>query len=227
MDETKSRGHDRTRVWTAIIYPDSAPENWRDLLDEYHVEWAESPLHEFDTNPTGELKKAHWHIALAFDGPKSYEQVAAMLAPLNGPVPQKCHSLKGAVRYFAHLDNPEKHQYPVSEIVAHGGFDLAGALAPSISERYSFIDEMMDYCKSTGIVEFQELCEYARQNKRDTWFPLLCDSCALIMQYYLRSARYRAEAAARNRHELPALSDAKAGGLAPRAEPGDCPPTDN
>ena len=47
----------RTRSWTFLVYPESAPDNWRDYLDEEHLEWVESPLHEFDVNPTGEVKK--------------------------------------------------------------------------------------------------------------------------------------------------------------------------
>ena len=113
-------------------------------MDEHHIEWAESPLHEFDTNPTGELKKPHWHIVLSFTGPKSYEQVVSILEPLNCPIPQRCHALKGAVRYFAHLDNPDKFQYSIDQIVAHGGFDIAAALAPSSGERYDLIS-----CKRT------------------------------------------------------------------------------
>ena len=62
----------RTRTWTIVVYPDSAPENWRDLIDEQHIGWVESPLHEFDTNPTGELKKAHWHVLLCFGSVKAY-----------------------------------------------------------------------------------------------------------------------------------------------------------
>lgn len=54
----------RTRNWSVIVYPESAPENWRQILDESHIEWIESPLHEFDTNPTGEIKKPHYHILL-------------------------------------------------------------------------------------------------------------------------------------------------------------------
>ena len=134
MPKEKTRGHDRTRIWSAVVYPDSAPENWREVLDDLHIEWVESPLHEFDTNPTGEVKKAHWHIVMSFDGPKSFEQVCEILEPLHCPIPQKCHALRGAVRYMAHLDNPEKYQYPTSGIVPHGGFDLAAALAPSSSQ---------------------------------------------------------------------------------------------
>lgn len=193
MSAEKSRGHDRTRIWAAVVYPDSAPENWRDILDDYHIEWAESPLHEFDTNPTGEVKKAHWHIVLAFDGPKSFEQVSELLSPINCPIPQRCHSLKGAVRYFAHLDNPEKHQYSVSEIRAHGGFDVTAALAPSSSERYEIISEMIEFVKAAGVTEFQDLMDYAVEQHRDSWFPLLCDSCSFVMQQYIKSQRHRQE----------------------------------
>lgn len=187
----KTRGHDRTRVWTAVLYPESAPADWRERIDELHIEWAESPLHEFDTNPTGEVKKAHWHIVLAFDGPKSYDQVCEILAPLNGPIPQKCHSLKGAVRYFAHLDNPEKYQYPTSGIVGHGGFDVAEALAPSSAKRKDLIAEMLDWVKDNQIVELQDLMDYARENRYDDWFDLLVRDSTFVVNQYIKSQRHR------------------------------------
>ena len=146
----KTRGHDRTRVWTAVLYPESARADWREHLDELHIEWAESPLHEFDTNPTGEVKKAHWHIVLAFDGPKSYEQVCEILAPLNGPIPQKCHSLKGAIRYFAHLDNPEKYQYDAQSVVTN--FDVT---------RYiNAYDETQQIVKIVGFIRENPNCTF-------------------------------------------------------------------
>lgn len=191
MESEKTRGHDRTRVWAVVVYPDSAPDHWREILDDYHIEWAESPLHEFDTNQTGELKKPHWHIILAFDGPKSYDQVLEILSPLNCPIPQRCHSLKGAVRYFVHLDNPEKYQYSISDIVSHGGFDVLAALAPSASERYSIVSDMIFYVKEHGITEFQDLMDFAREERFDSWFPLLCDSCSFVMQQYIKSQRHR------------------------------------
>lgn len=193
MEVKKTRGHDRTRTWSAIVYPESAPENWRDYLDDQHIEWAESPLHDLDTNPTGELKKPHLHIVLCFEGPKSYEQVCDILAPLNCPVPQRCHALKGAVRYFAHLDNPEKFQYDPSAIVGHGGFDVVAALSPTSGQRYDLIAEMMDFIKAEKISEIQDLLDYARQNRRQDWFPLLCDNSAYVLALYLKSVRYRSE----------------------------------
>ena len=71
MAEKKARGSDRTRNWTVVVYPESAPDNWREYVDDLHIEWVESPLHEFDSNATGEVKKPHWHLLLMFGGVKS------------------------------------------------------------------------------------------------------------------------------------------------------------
>lgn len=189
MSDKKSRGSDRTRNWCIVVYPESAPENWRDYLDG--IEWIESPLHQWDTDPTGEVKKPHWHVLLMFGGVKSYEQVCEFIKPLNCPIPQRCHNAKAATRYMAHLDNPDKFQYSVSEIVPHGGVDLAEILRPSSSERYSIVKEMQAYVRETGITEFADLMDYAAAEHFDDWFPALCDSCAFVMSLYVKSARFK------------------------------------
>lgn len=182
----------RTRNWSCIVYPESAPDHWRDFLDDLHIEWVESPLHEFDVNPTGEVKKPHWHILLMFGGVKSYDQVIEAIKPLNCPAPQRCHNAKSMVRYFAHLDNPDKFQYNLSDIVAHGGVDIADLLKPSSAERYTIIRDMCDYCAAEGITEFYELMDYAMAERFDTWFPLLCDNSAYVVNQYIKSNRERA-----------------------------------
>lgn len=197
MSVPKSSSDERTRNWTAIVYPDSAPENWREILDDQHIQWAESPLHDLDTNADGELKKAHWHIVLAFEGKKSREQIISILAPLHCPSPQYCHSLTGATRYLVHMDNPEKAQYSVSGIVAHGGFDLAKALEPTSARRYELIKEMQAWCLDTGCIEFSDLLDHAADQHADDWFPLLCDSAAYVMQAYLRSRRFKSQSGTR------------------------------
>lgn len=192
MENEKSTGSgSRTRNWTFVLYPESAPEHWRDILDDLHIEWVESPLHEYDTNADGEVKKAHWHILLLFGGVKSYDQVLDILAPLNCPVPQRCHNAKAMVRYMAHLDNPDKYQYRMADIVAHGGIDLADLLRPSSSERYSIIRDMCEYVKVNGIIEFQDLMDFAMKERFDEWFPMLCDSSAYVVGQYIKSQRHR------------------------------------
>ena len=193
MGSEKTRGSDRTRNWMIVVYPDSAPKNWREYLDETHIEWVESPLHEWDVNPTGEVKKPHWHVLLMFGGVKSYEQVCDFIQPLNCPIPQRCHNAKAMVRYMAHLDNPEKFQYNVADIVSHGGVDIAELLRPSSSERYSLIREMTDYIKENQITEFCDYMFYAMSERYDDWFPLLCDSSAYVIGLVIKSQRHRSE----------------------------------
>lgn len=181
----------RTRNWTIILYPDSVPDNWRDILDDMHIEWIESPLHDKDINANGEIKKAHWHILLMFGGVKTYQQVKEITDKLNSPIPTRCHNVKSMVRYMAHLDNPDKVQYNVSDIKSHGGVDLAEMFRPSSSERYTLIGDMLSYIRKNNIIEFQDLMDYALANEFDTWFPLLCDNSAFVIGQYIKSQRHR------------------------------------
>ncbi len=181
----------RTRNWTIVIYPESAPENWREILDDTHIEWIESPLHNRDLNATGEVKKAHYHVLLLFGGVKSYEQVIEFIKPLNCPIPTRCHNARALVRYMAHLDNPDKAQYSISDIKSHGGVDIAELLKPSSSERYCIIKDMLEFIKENGIIEFQDLIDYSFSYHFDDWFPLLCDNSSFIIVNYIKSCRHR------------------------------------
>lgn len=193
MAGKKSSGNSesRTRNWTFVVYPESAPENWRNILDDLHIEWVESPLHDKDLNGDGQPKKPHIHVGVFFAGNKTYEQVKEITDSLNCPIPQRCHSARALVRYMAHLDNPEKAQYSPSDIKGHGGVDVADMLRPASSERYTLISEMIAYVKNNNVVEFQDLVDYAREHESDTWFPLLCDNSSFIVCQYIKSQRHR------------------------------------
>jgi len=181
----------RTRNWSFIIYPESAPANWREMLDDLHVEWVESPMHDSDTNATGEPKKSHFHILILFGGVKTFEQVCEFLKDFNSPIPQQCHNAKALVRYMAHLDNPEKYQYQLTDIKAHGGVEIADLLKPSASEKYTLISEIIRHLQDNRITEFQDLVDYALAERYNDWFPLLCDGSTIMLSAYIKSARHR------------------------------------
>ena len=186
----KDNSSTRCRNWSIIIYPESCPSNWIDILNGLHIEWVQSPLHDMDVNADGELKKPHWHILLMFGGVKSYEQIIALTEPLNCPIPQRVHNSKALVRYMLHIDNPEKHQYSQSELKPYGGVDLRELLRPTSSERYSIIKDMIAYIRDNSIVEFQDLMDYASSHEEE-WFILLCDNSAFVVNSYIKSARHR------------------------------------
>lgn len=186
---------ERTRNWTFVLYPHeievNTPAGWRDVLDELHIQWVESPLHDKDLSADNTPKKAHKHILLLFEGKKSYKQISEITASVNGTIPQECVSAKGLVRYMAHLDNPEKVQYLASEIIGHGGVDVAEYLKPTSSARYEHIKEMMTFVIDNNISEMQDLLMYAMTERFGDWFPLLCDNSSYVMDCLIRSIRHR------------------------------------
>lgn len=186
--KAKARTNKEARAWTAIVYPESAVDGWENILEGYHTPWAKSPLHDRDTNEDGTPKKPHWHILLAFEGKKSYEQVAAITASIGGTIPQICHNQKGMVRYFTHRDNAEKAQYKQSEIQAFGGFDVADMLKPSASESLQLQGEMIDFCIRYDVTEFQDLMSYARHEREDWALELGMHAFTVIQ--FIKSRRH-------------------------------------
>lgn len=183
----------RTRNWTFVVYPESAPSNWREIIDDLHVPWVESPLHDKDTNPDGVLKKEHWHVMIMFSGNKSYSQVKELTSKIKAPNPQKVSDAKGMIRYFVHMDNPEKYQYDKNKIIAHAGADIGNYLASTTLERYELIKEMIDFVNQNNIIELKDLIDYAVVERFDDWFPLLCDNSAYIVDSYIRSNRHKSD----------------------------------
>lgn len=181
------RAGTRFRNWTFLVYPESVSENWRDTLDQLCIKWCESPLHDKDLNENGEPKKPHVHILLTFNNVKTYEAVSKITESINGTIPQHVQSVQGMVRYFAHLDNPSKFQYNVSDIVAHCNFDLALALKANTSTRYALIRDMRNFIRENNIIHFSDLVDYAIENEYESWFPLLCDNSAFILKEYIKS----------------------------------------
>ncbi|MBA1397426.1 replication protein [Staphylococcus sciuri] len=191
MANKDSQGKARTRNWTFVIYPESVVSNWRDILDDEHIQWVESPVHDKDTNPEGEIKKAHIHILLMYDGVKSYNQILEITQKINASVPQKCGSAKGLVRYMIHMDNPEKYQYSRADIIGHGGVDILDMLKPTSGSRYEMFKEMTEFILDNDIREYEELWIYAMQNRYDDWFQLLADNGTFAINNFIKSRRHK------------------------------------
>ena len=52
----------KKRNWAFVLYPESAPENWKEQLQLTGLPCVISPIHDKDVNPDGTPKKAHHHI---------------------------------------------------------------------------------------------------------------------------------------------------------------------
>lgn len=180
----------RTRNFACVVYPDSAPENWLDILSDQFVPAFISPLHNEDVNPTGEKKKDHYHVLIMFDSVKTAEQARAVFEMIGGVGCEVVNSSRGYARYLCHLDNPEKHQYCVEDVRCLAGADYANVIS-LVTDKYKAIGEMIDFCQSQDIYSYALLLEYARIERFD-WFRVLCDSGTVVIKEYLKSRTWAA-----------------------------------
>jgi hypothetical protein len=189
MESQKSRDT-RTRNFATIVYPDSAPSDWQDILSRHCVPAFISPLHDKDVNPTGEPKKPHYHVVLMFEGKKSIPQVQDIFDTFNGQGCEIVKSLRGYARYLCHLDNPEKAQYEPADVRCIAS-DYLGTIGLAV-DKYVAVGEMQDFCEKYNIVSFYSLAKYARANRPD-WHRMLCDCCSVYMREYLKSRQWTNE----------------------------------
>ena len=153
----------RSNKWAFLIYQESAPENYLDVLEEMHIPFVLSPWHDKDINKeTGEFKKAHKHGVLFFESLKSYTQVSELLT-------EKLHtpshveivmSPKGMYDYFIHAENPDKTLYNMDEIESGCGFELEQFLITNNNDQ--FLSTVIDIIEEHNFTEFNNLVRYAR-----------------------------------------------------------------
>ena len=155
----------KKRNWTFVLYPESAPADWLEKLKLSGLMSAISPLHDKDVNPTGEKKKAHYHILLVYSGPTTYNAVAKFTASLNATIPQPLESLRGMYRYFTHKDNPEKYQYEDNEITTVNGFNIADLVELTKSEVNEIKMNILKLIREIGIVEYSDLVDFLTDNE--------------------------------------------------------------
>ena len=189
----------RTRNYSTVIYPESAPENWQQILADSHVMAIASPLHDKDVNPSGELKKPHRHITVMYDAPKTMEQARALFSTIGGVGCEAVQSIRGQARYDCHLDNPEKAQYDIKDVIEFNGADYQ-ALISLPSDRYGAIREMVAFIELNNIYSFSELFRWCAENN-ERWFRALCDNSAYIIKEYVSSRLYTHENNLRNKTE--------------------------
>lgn len=172
--------HIKKRNWAFVVYPESLPENWLDILKLKGLMTAISPLHDMDKNPTGEVKKAHYHIILSYGNPTTYNNVLVLTKELNGTIPIPLESVTGMYRYLTHKDNPEKHQYKEEDIILLNGFDPVTLL--SDTECFQLLKQCIILIKDNHIYQFEDLEFFLLSNDLSDMFNITIKYCYFIQQ---------------------------------------------
>lgn len=185
---SKSAGAGRTRNYATVVYPESAPDNWKEFLTEFFIPAFISPLHDRDINPGGEPKKPHFHVIIMFDSVKTVDQAKAVFDKIGGVGCEVIASIRGYARYLCHLDNPEKAQYDPEQVSCLCGSDYPGTCS-LVTDKYKVIEEMIDWCSENNCYSYVALMMYSKSERRD-WFRSLCDNSTIVMKEFLKSLKW-------------------------------------
>lgn len=189
----------KKRNWAFVVYPESAPADWREQLQKTGLQCAISPLHDKDVNPDGEPKKPHYHVILCYSGPTSYNVVRALTnGKLGQTVPQPLEQVRGYYRYLTHADNPEKAQYSAGDIQLLNGFDIRDYVEMTKSEVMRYKRELLAFVRDNDILEYSDLLDILMDGGEATADLLeVASNHTLMLTKYIASRRYKATGVSR------------------------------
>lgn len=173
------------------------PDDFIVYLKSLHIPMFLSPLHLHDkvevfrTSAKGDMievlvdKKPHYHLMLMFEGNKSFDQIKTLLEPLNGTIPFQCTSLRGYARYLCHLDDPEKTQYLIDQVLCFGGADYLDAINLP-KDDFRTLCMMLDYIKVSKVPTFFEFLMFCKDHRPD-WLKVISHRYSFLILNAIQS----------------------------------------
>jgi hypothetical protein len=176
----------RHRSFNFVFYPESAPENFREMISSWNVP-ALLVLHDKDQEPDGSDKKPHYHLLLVFSGMKSFSQVHELVDQLGSKVLEAAYDTRASARYLGHLDQPDKFQYGIGALEAFSGAPVADLTIPTVDPT----GEILDFVRDQGLVSYSALVDYCRDQRED-WLKSVTGH-TIFWLGYLKSANWDRE----------------------------------
>jgi hypothetical protein len=188
----KSQDNIKKRYWGCIVYPDSAPSDWREELKKTGLPCAISPLHDKDltSEVDEELKKAHWHVLLCWGNTTTYNSVKRITDSLSAPRPIPIESVKGYYRYFTHEEDPSKYQYSKDDIECLNGFSIADYADLTSAELAKIHDDIELIIRKNDFVRYADLLEFLSDSGESDMLRVVRGS-TILYNNYLRSRNDR------------------------------------
>lgn len=179
----------KERYWTFIMYEDSRPNNWKELLQEEMIEMSISPRHDRDMiEETGELKKPHYHVLMCFNGPTTYNRAIEIANKVGANIVKRVLNVKGMYDYFTHKWNEEKAKYSEEDIITINGFNINdyGITQNEIEEMKR---EVIRLIREENITEYSILVDLLADNNMKDLGTIVSKNTTYF-NAYLKSRKY-------------------------------------
>jgi len=188
VTQTKKVGN-KKRNWAFVIYPESLPEDWLDILKMSGLPIAISPLHDKDLNADGTPKKPHYHVIAVYGSPTTFNNVKTLTDRLNAPIPIALDQVRGMYRYLTHKDNPEKYQYDEKDIQNLNGFSILDFCELTKNEVNKIKRALLAIIREHQFTEYRAFMDYVDLNLSDNEFDVASNH-TFFFDKYLTSSRH-------------------------------------
>lgn len=183
------------RNYTFLLYPESAVEDWYNILNEMQVPAVISPLHTGEKE-NGEPLKPHYHIVLMYSQKHSIAQALEVISEIKG-VPNLTNNykkfvvgdLKKMLRYLCHLDEGEdKPKYPITDVRVLGPINYEAAIQVDDDIIQTLID-------ITFFVHINHMCNFAEfmcwcgENNK-SWFEIASTKATYYIATLIKTEGY-------------------------------------
>lgn len=179
----------KKRNWAFVLYPESMPRDWLDILRVSGLPIAISPLHDQDVNADGSPKKPHYHCIAVYGSPTTFSNVKTLTDRLNAPIPIALDQVRGYYRYFTHQDNPEKCQYDEKEIQHVNGFSILDFVELTKNEVNKIKRALLAIIREHQFTEYRTFMDYVDLFLSDNEFDVASNH-TFFFDKYLTSSRH-------------------------------------
>lgn len=152
----------------------------------------------------GNAKKAHVHVVITLKGPRDGCYFSDLFAPfvkLNPLQWEKCESVESSLRYFAHMDTPEKAQYSPLDVKGFGGIDLGALLKTSKISNLQTLMGIMDYIIEYKVRHYNKLVRWALSTGDIDIIACVTGRASFFASFFRSESDERKEKAEKERKE--------------------------
>lgn len=152
----------------------------------------------------GQHKKPHVHVLLRYPGPVFAQTATDAFEDFVHIAPnrwEKCVSPSASLRYFAHLDTPEKAQYGALSVKGFGGIDMSDLLKTSKTTNIEVLLDVMEHILTNDVHHYNKLVRWAMSTADIDTISCVVGRASFFANYFRAESDERAEKAAKKKRQ--------------------------
>ena len=196
----KQTNENKGYYWEIIIYPDSAPKDWKKKIIQLGLPGFFSMLHDQDKydedDPErgikkGDLKKPHYHVVLCWRSSTTRKNVFSIAESLNTTRVIRVQSVTGRYDYMCHPEDlyPDKYHY-ADQNESFNGFSYTDYKVISKGEGRELRIDIIRAIRQFELTEYFELVDLLTESEEFEMLDYVWTH-TIAFKAYLEGRRYK------------------------------------